>query len=501
MSTTLIVALIVASLLIGILVTWIIRKLVFEKNYLPLVQYDELNSRMQETLTGKALAEERFSVQEKQLLATQAQYQVTSEEVGQLKEQIAVANANLEMITRENNSLLLEKVEIKQSFDSKSTEANDAARKVAELTVKLQNQSTLYDQQKTDLELMTDKLKKDFSLLANAILDEKTQKFSQVQEKEMNTLLEPLKTNLSEFKQQVEKTYKTENEDRVSLREQVKHMMTLNETLSKEAKSLTAALSGNTKKQGDWGERVLESILDYSGLQKGIHYFTQETTNNEEGGKIRPDVLVKYPDNRAIVIDSKVSLSHYDQLCREENPDTQAILVKSLLQSLRNHIDGLSNKNYTNVTNSLDMVIMFLPVEAAYITALQNDPDLQHYAYRKNVLMVSSANLLVTMKLIYDMWNKDSINKNAEAVADKAGKLFDKLVGFVENFEKIGKAIGSLQNVYGDAHKQLASGKGNIVIQAEQMKRLKIKSTKELPALTLNEALVQDHLTIELPDE
>lgn len=501
MSNSIIVVLIITSLSIGILITWIIRKLLFEKNFLPLAQYNELNDRMQETLTGKALAEERLNVQEKQLFTTQSQQQITSELAGQLKEQIAVANANLEMLTRDNNILLSDKLEIKQSFESKTTEANEAARKIAELNIKLQNQSALYDQQKTDLEQMTEKLKKDFSLLANAILDEKTQKFSQVQEKEMNTLLEPLKTNLSEFKQQVEKTYKTENEDRVSLREQVKHMMTLNETLSKEAKSLTAALSGNTKKQGDWGEKVLVSILDYSGLQKGIHYFTQETSNNDEGGKIRPDVLVKYPDNRAIVIDSKVSLSHYDQLCREENPDTQAILVKSLLQSLRSHIDGLSNKKYTLVTNSLDMVIMFLPVEAAYITALQNAPDLQEYAYRKNVLLISPANLLLAMKLIYDMWNKDSINKNAEAVADKAGKLYDKLVGFVENFEKIGKAIGSLQNVYSDSHKQLTSGRGNIVIQAEQMKQLKIKNTKELPTQTLNEALVQDHLLVEPPED
>lgn len=501
MSTILIVVLIFVSVSIGILFTWIIRKLVFEKNYLPKVQYEELKIKLQEVLTSEAVAEEKFSAQEKLLSASQVEYQLASIEVGELKELIAVANANLEMVKIANIDLLSEKGEIKQLYDTKLTEANDAARKIVELSVKLQNQSAVYDQQKADLELMTEKLKKDFSILANDILDEKTQKFSQVQEKEMNTLLEPLRTNLSEFKLQVEKTYKIENDDRISLREQVKHMMTLNETMSKEAKSLTAALSGNTKKQGDWGERVLESILEYSGLQKGIHYFTQETSNNAEGGKIRPDVLVKYPDNRAIVIDSKVSLSHYDQLCREENPNTQVILVKSLLQSLRNHIDGLSNKNYTNVTNSLDMVIMFLPVEAAYITALQNDPELQQYAYRKNVLMVSSANLLVTMKLIYDMWNKDSINKNADAIADKAGKLFDKIVGFVENFEKIGKAIGSLQNIYGEANKQLTCGKGNIITQAVQMKQLKIKATKNLPEAILNEALTQDNLSIEISEE
>jgi len=166
-------------------------------------------------------------------------------------------------------------------------------------------------------------------------------------------------------------------------------MMTLNETLTKEAKSLTLALSGNIKKQGNWGERLLESILDYSGLQKNIQYFIQETEKDDEGGRIIPDVQVKYPDNRIIIIDSKVSLSHYDQLCREENPETQAILIKSMLHSMRKHIDGLSAKNYAHINNSLDTIIMFVPTEAAYITALQNDPGLQQYAYSK-ILFLSA---------------------------------------------------------------------------------------------------------------
>lgn len=501
MNSTYALILAIICLVAGIFITWIIRKLAFEKNYVPLPQFNELNDRFHLMVTSNALSDDKVRNYANDLAILQGRFVNAEIANNQLIKELAVACSNLEMIGKEKECLILEKKEVKQSFDLKTIEANEEAKINAALKVKLENQSTLYDQQKTDLEQMTEKLKKDFSLLANAILDEKAQKFSQSQEKEMNTLLAPLKTNLSEFKLQVEKTYKIENEDRISLREQVKHMMTLNETMSKEAKSLTAALSGNTKKQGDWGERVLESILEYSGLQKRIHFFTQESSNNDEGGKIRPDVLVKYPDNRAIVIDSKVSLAHYDQLCREENPETQAILVKHLLQSLRNHIDGLSNKNYTTVTNSLDMVIMFMPVEAAYITALQNDPDLQQYAYKKNVLLVSSANLLVTMKLIYDMWNKDSINKNAEAVAEKAGKLYDKLVGFVENFEKIGKAIGTLQNVYVESHKQLSTGRGNIIIQAEQMKQLKIKASKALPLQTLNEAMTQDHLCKELTED
>jgi DNA recombination protein RmuC len=307
-----------------------------------------------------------------------------------------------------------------------------------------------------------------------------------------------LKQNLAQFKEQVEKSYKVESDERISLREQVKYMMGLNETLAKEAKALTSALTGNVKKQGDWGEQILETILDYSGLQKGIHYFTQETSLNEDGNKIRPDILVKYPDNRTLIIDSKVSLVHYNLLSNEEDQNMQAVHIRNLLQSVTRHIDELSSKNYSQITNALDTVIMFLPLEAAYITALQNDPDLQQYAFKKNVLLISPSNLTLAMKLVYDMWKKDAINKNAEAVADRAGKLYDKLVGFVENFDRIGKAVHSLKQVYDDAYRQLATGRGNVVSQAEQMKRLEIKSSKQMPGKYLNDADMQDALPDEL---
>lgn len=442
----------ISALAAGILLTWIIRKLIFERDYIAASEHKILTEKFRELTTEKILAEERIK------------------------------------------HLAQEKGEMTRLLEIKTNESYNALKQIAALQEKLENKSFLYDQQKKDLQEMTERLKKDFSLLANDILDEKTKNFNQTQQKELTTLLDPLKSNLNEFKLQVEKTYKVESDDRVSLREQVKHMMTLNDTLAKEAKALTTALTGNTKKQGDWGELILESILEYSGLQKGIHYFPQETSLNEDGNKIRPDVLVRYPDNRAIVIDSKVSLVHYDLLCKEEVEELQAAHLRNLLQSIRNHIDGLSNKNYSQITNALDMVIMFLPVEAAYITALQNDPDLQQYAYKKNVLLISPANLTIAMKLIYDMWKKDAINKNAEAVAEKAGKLYDKLVGFVDNFERVGRALVTLQTAYNDAHKQLTSGKGNIVVQAEQMKQLEIKASKQMPGKYLNEASTQDQL-------
>jgi DNA recombination protein RmuC len=490
MNNIMIVALI--SLFAGGLLAWLIRKLIFEKGHVPLAEYNSLNDKYQQTNTRLAIMEEKQRTQMSEL-ADLKQRAIEMEKMSMLqRESLAAERTALGILNGEKENLLQETLSIRQQLQIKTDEWMAAKNESTELKTKLEHQSTLYQDQKRDLEQMTEKMRKDFSLLAQDILDEKTKKFNESQQKEMSVLLEPLKTNLTEFRTQVEKSYKIENDDRLSLKEQVKLMMQLNETLAKEAKSLSVALSGNTKKQGDWGEWILETILEYSGLQKGVHFFPQESSNDDEGNRIRSDVIVKYPDERVLIIDSKVSLSHYDQLCREEDPDTQVLLLNRLIQSLRNHIDGLSGKNYTQFKNSLDMVIMFLPVEVAYITALQNDPDLQHYAYRKNVLMVSPANLVVAMKLIFDMWKKDAINKNAEAVADSAGKLYDKLAGFVDDFTKIGRALEGMQSTYNDAHKKLASGKGNIISRAEKMKQLEIKATRSIAGGIANEALLEE---------
>ena len=482
-------------LLAGALVTWLIRKLVFEKGHILLHEYTALNEKYQQISTQLAIMEEKHRTQ----LAELTDLKQRSIELEQIsirqRESLAAEKTALGIITGEKENIQNEMLAIRQQLQIKTDDWMAAKNETTELKTRLEHQSTLYQDQKKDLEQMTEKMRQEFSLLAHDILDEKTKKFNESQQKEMNVLLEPLKTNLNDFKNQVEKAYKVENDDRLSLKVQVEMMMKLNETLAKEAKSLSVALSGNTKKQGDWGEWILETILEYSGLQKGVHFFPQESSNDDEGNRIRPDVIVKYPDERVLIIDSKVSLSHYDQLCREEEPDTQVLLLKSLLQSMRNHIDGLSGKNYTQFKNSLDMVIMFLPVEAAYITALQNDPDLQHYAYRKNVLMVSPANLVVAMKLIFDMWKKDAINKNAEAVAESAGKLYDKLAGFVDDFSKIGRAIEGLQSTYSDAHKKLATGKGNIIARAEKMKQLEIKSTRSIAGEIASAGLLEEDNT------
>jgi DNA recombination protein RmuC len=347
------------------------------------------------------------------------------------------------------------------------------------------------NQQKNEIENIGNKFENQFKVLANQILEEKKNSFNKDQESSLKAILDPLKENISSFKQEFSAKLKTESDDRISLREQVVHMMTLNQTLSEQANNLTQAFRGSVKHQGNWGEMILESILEYTGMQKDIHYFVQKRSINDEGDTIQPDVLVKYPDNRTIVIDSKVSLIHYENFYKSTDPVLQQQLAL-LVRSIKAHIDGLSGKSYQDVTNSLDFVMMFIPVEAAYITAMQTDPTLWQYAYKKRIILISPTNIITAMKLVNDMWQKDSIDRNAKAIAERAGKLYDKLASFVEEFEKIGIHLERAAGAFQDSKKKMTDGKGNLVSQAHRMKLMKINAKKALSSVIIEEALLED---------
>ncbi|MBK9320955.1 MAG: DNA recombination protein RmuC [Bacteroidetes bacterium] len=277
--------------------------------------------------------------------------------------------------------------------------------------------------QKQDLEQIGQKFQTEFKLLAGQILDEKTKSFNSIQETSLKNLLDPLKTNIKEFKTEFESKLNQEAIEKGSLSQQIRQMLELNQHLSAQADNLTKALSNNVKQQGDWGEGILESILQYTGLQKDIQYFVQQSSKNEEGDTIRPDVIVKYPDGRALVIDSKVSLVHHTRFCSAETPEEQAQHLGQLLNSLKQHINGLSGKNYQSVNDALDLVMMFVPNESAYITALQTDTGLWQMHTPKRVVLISPTNLIPAMKLVADMWQRDAINQNAVEIAEKPGNL------------------------------------------------------------------------------
>ena len=438
------------GLFAGFFLTWIIRKLFFEKNHIPKTELIEKERVLSEARLEIARWEEKYNHLQHSLSNTSSECEKFKiEKEGEMKARISLESEN-------------------KALQEKLTS------------------------QKQDLEQIGQKFQTEFKLLAGQILDEKTKSFNSIQETSLKNLLDPLKTNIKEFKTEFESKLNNEAKEKGSLSQQIRQMLELNQQLSTQADNLTKALTNNVKQQGDWGEGILESILQYTGLQKDIQYFVQQSTKNEEGDTIRPDIIVKYPDGRALVIDSKVSLVHHTRYCASETPDEQALHLGQLILSLKQHINSLNSKNYQSVTDALDLVMMFVPNESAYITAMQKDTSLWQYAYSRRVVLISPTNLIPAMKLVSDIWQRDAINQNAVEIAEKAGKLYDKLAGFIDNFEKIGGQLDKAHETWQEAQKQLYKGKRNLLSQAEQMKKLQVKTGKQLPSALTEQALLED---------
>ena len=337
------------------------------------------------------------------------------------------------------------------------------------------------NQQSKEFEESHKKQLTEFENIANKLFDEKTTKFSRDSRQNIELLLNPLKENLKEFKKKVEETYDKESKERFSLEGKIKDLVNLNHQISKDATNLTNALKGQSKTQGDWGEMILESILEYSGLIKNRQYFLQESFKDAEGKSKQPDVTIKYPDNRYVIIDSKVSLVAYEQYSSCEDIDEQKIHLNNHIKSIKNHIDNLSSKEYEQLDKSLDFVFLFIPIEPAFLTALQYDQQLWNYAYSKRIVLMSPTNLIATLKVIADVWSKEIQNNNAREISKRGEKLFDKFVGFVDDMQNIEKHLEKANEKYNDAMKKLSTGRGNLIGQAENLKSLGVNSKKKLP--------------------
>ena len=355
-----------------------------------------------------------------------------------------------------------------------------------------QNESLqqLLDSQKEEIVKIQEEAKLQFENLANKILEEKTTKFTEQNQKNLKTILEPFQEKISELKNRVNEAYEKENKERFSLAEKVKELAELNQQISEDAKKLTRALKGEAKTQGNWGEMILESILEKSGLVKGREYFLEHQLTDENnkalysefsGKKMRPDAVVKYPDERNVIIDSKVSLTAFTELVDETDAEVYAIKLNQHLSSIKNHINQLSQKAYDDYGKSLDFVMMFIPSEPAYIAAMQADQNLWNFAYERRILLLNPSNLITSLKLIADLWKREYQSRNAMEIAERGAKLYDKFVGFVENLEKIGKNIDNAKNSYTDAYKQLSTGNDNLIIQTQKLRTLGIKNKKQLP--------------------
>ncbi|MBC7901820.1 MAG: DNA recombination protein RmuC [Gemmatimonadaceae bacterium] len=412
-------------------------------------------------------------------------------------QQLQQLTTQLALTEKEINYLEREKSQIQDELSGKSKELAATLTQLHQTeneTHSLKTQISFKDQQlSTQTKQLSEiglQFTKEFQILAQQILEEKTNTFNKHQEKSLADILNPLKENIHHFKTEFESKYKTESDERISLREQIKYMMELNNTLSTQANNLTNALRGQVKQQGNWGEMILESILEHADLQKDIHYFVQSKTEGEEGQTLLPDIIVRYPDSRSIVIDSKVSLLNYEQYSSATTSAEQELALKSLLLSVTRHIDGLSGKKYQDAVGALDFVMLFIPVEGAYITIMQSDRSLWQYAYRKKVLLISPTNLIAAMKLVYDLWKREGINQNAKEIGERASRIYDKLAAFVEEFDKIGNQLTKATASYTDARKKLTDGNGNLISLAKQIKDKAhhSKPKRELPPDLLEQA-------------
>ncbi len=322
-----------------------------------------------------------------------------------------------------------------------------------------------------------------FKNLANEILEDKSKRFTEQNLASLDILLKPLQTKLTEFKEQVNTSYGNEARERFALKNEIERLANLNLRMSDETRSLTQALKGDSKLQGNWGELVLESILESSGLRKGEEYLVQDSHTQTDGSRLQPDVVVKLPEGRSLVVDSKVSITAYSRHAQATDPTISEQELAAHIQSLRQHIQGLSSKNYSSLygIGSVDFVLMFVPIEPAFLLALKTAPNLYQEALAKNIVLVCPSTLMATLRTVAHLWRQDHQNRNALEIAKQCGTLYDKFVGFVDDLEKLGQRLDQAQTSYHDAFNKLKSGKGNLIRSAEKVRELGVKPSKNLP--------------------
>ncbi|MCZ6619070.1 MAG: DNA recombination protein RmuC [Gammaproteobacteria bacterium] len=336
----------------------------------------------------------------------------------------------------------------------------------------------------------SDALKQEFELLANRIFERQ----GESQQKKLATVLSPFKDQILEFRKRIEEVYHTDTKDRASLLNEVRNLQQASERINQEAENLTKALKGDVKVQGNWGEMVLERVLEESGLRAGHEYFTQEAKRSEEGELKRPDVLIRLPDDKDVVIDAKVSLVAYEKALATEEADARDVAMRQHLLSLRSHVRRLSEQDYDQLSDvrSLDFVLLFIPIESAFTMAMEYDQRLFTEAFEQRIVIVSPTTLMMTLRIIHNVWRYEKQNRNAQEIARKAGALYDKLRVLMEDMDQLGKQIGAVEKTYESAYNKLASGRGNLVRQVEQFRELGAKVKKPLPKNLLEDASTDD---------
>lgn len=395
----------------------------------------------------------------------------TEEDFLQLGQEKARLEERGQLLTQETQSL---KEELNQSREA-NFKLNGEYEKEKSINTSLQDR---LDEQKEELSQLNDKFNKEFENVAAKVLRINNEEMMKGNEQNLKQFLKPLGDRIRSFEEKMDESGK----DRAGLKDQIKLLHDLNQKMANEAQNLTKALKGDAKKQGNWGEVILERVLERSGLVKGQEYDTQYSDNNHSGDTIRPDVIIKLPQNKHLIVDAKVSLVAYERFVNAESDEVRMQAIKEHLLSVKTHIKGLSDKAYqtANQLNTPDFVLLFIPIEASFSLAIQADIDLFNFAWDNKIVIVSPSTLLATLRTIASIWNQERQTKNALEIARQSGALYDKFVGFISDMEKINKNLNTTQKSYDDAMNKLSSGSGNLVRRAEAIKKLGAKASKEI---------------------
>lgn len=414
---------------------------------------------------------------------------LTKEEAENLQQELINISTELKIKEDRLNGVNENLQSLKNEISNKDNQLLSIQRLLAGKESDLKHLTERLTEQKREVEELQKKFTVEFENLANKILEEKTGKFTEQNKTNLDAILKPLQEKIRDFEKRVEETHKKDIEDRASIQERIKHLVESSNKISEEANNLTKALKGESKTQGNWGELILENILEKSGLVKDREYFVQKSFKTEDGNRFQPDVVVKYPGDRSVVIDSKVSLVAYERfVSATEEKDRERALNEHLL-SVKNHIRGLGDKNYQDLyqLKTLDFVMLFLPIEPAYLIAIQKEPDLWNFAYDKRILLISPTNLIAALKMIASIWRQEYQSQNVMEIAQQSGALYDKFVGLVEDLQDIGNKLESTRKAHDNAMNKLSTGKGNLLGRVENIKKLGAQTKKDLPRELMEE--------------
>ena len=400
--------------------------------------------------------------------------------------QNATFNTQLQELKQTISKIEIEREGIRREKDILN---EDLARKNADF----ENLQQLNLKREEEVEIRQEQLRKDFELLATKILDEKSEKFTLQNKENIKNILNPLQEKILTFEKKVDDTQKENISMHSALKEQLLGLKDLNQQMTKEATNLTRALKGDSKMQGNWGELVLERVLEKSGLEKDREYFVQQNFTRADGTRVLPDIVLHLPDNKKMIIDSKVSLTDYERYVNAEDNERE-IYLKAHINSIRKHVDQLSDKKYEDLYDieSPDFVLLFIPIEPAFAVAINADNSLYNKAFEKNIVIVTPSTLLATLRTVDSMWNNEKQQQNAIEIARQAGALYDKFEGLVKDLTGVGKKIDDAKKDYSSAMNKLVEGKGNLITSVEKIKKLGAKAKKALPEAIINRAKSQD---------